>query len=227
MSDFEDLVPEHVEHLGVSSRDYALLVRTVEVDVPVQPQLRPVTVHHPDEGLEPDVGVVFRVPETEWRRVGDEDAGFLPPEETAPSYPGGEGARPAAHLALRVLVGAAGVQARPGEPSQQDAIALLILHLHDPAVQRRASAGVLGAGGIWVVVAEDVVDGDAEEGDQVLQVGEGKVAAGDHSFDVPGVGVEARSLEYRLHPVADAQDLHARRFTISWSALRPTGTTPP
>src|SRR5918994_2554231 len=203
----DDPVPEDVYDLGSAPVRDPLLVGSVQVLVPVQPQGGLVAVYEVQERLEADVGLVLGVAEAEGRGVGDEDLRSLSPGEPATQDPHRERPGPEAHLALRVLVGAAGVETRAGEPGNHDP-AGFAFYIHDPAVERGAAFGVLGGVGVGVVVAQDVVDRDAEEGDDVLQVVEGKITAGDHGLHPLRVGVEARPVEHRLHPVADAQELH-------------------
>src|SRR5919107_377320 len=54
------------------------------------------------------------------------------------------------------------------------------------------------------------------EGDDVVKVVERQVAAGDHGLDPSSVRREARPVEHRLYPVADAQYLHVRRSITSF-----------
>src|SRR5215208_6710984 len=207
----DDPVPEHVDDLGLTPAHYPLAFRPVEMDVSVQPQGGLVAVYEPEEGLEAYVGLVLGVAEAERRGVGDEYTRCRPSGEPAPQDAGRERPGPAAHLALRVLVRAARVQSGAGEPGKNHSV-----RFYDPAVERRATRGVFRAVGGGVVVAENVVDRHAEEGDDVVKVVERQVAAGDHSLHSSSVRSEARPVEHRLHPVADAQDLHVRRSITSF-----------
>jgi hypothetical protein len=65
-------MPEDVYYLGFSPCDDPLLVRPVQVHVPVQPQGRLVAVYEVNERLEAYMGVVLAVPEAERRGVGHE-----------------------------------------------------------------------------------------------------------------------------------------------------------
>src|SRR5918992_5437412 len=159
----DDPVAEDVYNLRVAPARDPPSLRPVQVDVAVQPRGGPVAVYEPEKRLEADVGVVLLVAESEGRGVGDEDARPRASEEPAAQDPGRERPGPEAHLALRVLVRAAGVQARAGEPGEHEAAGFAVC-LYDPAVERGAALRVLRAFGPRVVVAQDVVDRDAEEG---------------------------------------------------------------
>src|SRR4028119_2239654 len=203
----QNTVAEHVDDLRIAPVWDPLLVRAVKVDVPVQPQRRPVAVDQAQEGLETDVGPVLPVPEAEGRRVGDKNPRRRTPEEASAPDPGRQPPRPAAHLAPRVLVRTAGVHRRAGEPGERHAL-LASSHLYHPAVQGYAAAWVLRTVGGGVVVAQDVVDRGAEEGYDVLQVVEGEVPAGDDRLRPPRVGVQTRPVPHGLHLIAYAQNLH-------------------
>src|SRR5215203_5939089 len=81
------------------------------------------------------------------------------------------------------------------------------LRINYPSVERCAAAGVLRTIRAGIVVSEHVVERDAEKGDDVLEVIEGQVPAGDHRLDASGIGGQVRAVEHRLHPVADAEYL--------------------
>src|SRR5919107_4003405 len=211
VSHFDDPVPEHVDYLGLTPAHYPLALRPVEVNVPVQPQGGLVAVYKPEEGLEAYVGLVLGVAEAERRGVGDEYARCRTSGEHAPQDAGRERPGPAAHLALRVLVRAARVQSGAGEPGENHSGGF-----YDPAVEWRAARRVFRPVGRGVVVAENVIDGHAEEGDDVVKVVERQVAAGTHGLHLSSVRREARPVEHRLNPVADAQDLHVRRSITSF-----------
>src|SRR5918994_7511605 len=130
-SHLDDPVPEDVDDLGLTPAHYPLALRPVEVNVPVQPQVGLVAVYEPEEGLEAYVGLILGVAEAERRGVGDEYARCRTSGEPAPQDAGRERLGPAAHLALRVLVRAARVQARAGEPSEDD----FACYVHDPTIE--------------------------------------------------------------------------------------------
>src|SRR4028119_1670964 len=75
----QNTVAEHVDDLRIAPVWDPLLVRAVKVDVPVQPQRRPVAVDQAQEGLETDVGPVLPVPAAEGRRAGDKNPRRSPP----------------------------------------------------------------------------------------------------------------------------------------------------
>jgi hypothetical protein len=204
MSNVEDSVSVDVDDLGVSLLPDPLLIRPIKVNVSVQPQGWLVPVDEVHKRLEAYVCHILLVPKAERGGVGREDPGPGTADEAPATDSDRERPRPAAHVALGVLVGATGVKSRPGEPREHRTTAF---HLHDPAVERRAATGVLGAFGTRIVVSEHVVDGDAEEGDDVFEVIERQVTAGDHRLDAPGIGGQVRTVQHRLDPVADAEYL--------------------
>jgi hypothetical protein len=212
-----------VDYFGRSLLYDTLLVRAVEVHVPVQPEGRLVPVDEIHERPEADVGHILRIAEAERRRVSDEDPGFRTADEAPATDPDRERPDPAAHLALRVLVGTARVKGRTGEPGEHHAAFLL----HDPPVERCAAARVLGALRAGVVVPEDVVDGDAEKGDDVLEVIEGQIPAGDHRFDPSRIRGQIRAVEHWLHLVADAEYLHEQLPITPQSITDKIATTGP
>ena len=111
-----------VDDLGVSFLSDPLLIRPIEMHVPVQPQGRMVPVDEVEERFEAYVGHILLVPETERRGVGGEDTWLRTADEApvtaatrpssgpgmpAPQDAGRERPRPAAHLTLGILVGTA------------------------------------------------------------------------------------------------------------------------
>src|ERR687896_1049029 len=166
-----------------------------------------VPVDEVKEGFEAHVGHILLVPEAERRGVGNEDCGLRSADEGSATDPDRERPRPAAHVALGILVGAARVNRRPREPRKHHPAAFA-LRLHNPSIQRCAPPGVLVAIGAWVVVTKHVVDRDAEKGDDVFEVIERQVPAGDHRLDAPGIGGQVRTVQHPLYPVADAEYLH-------------------
>src|SRR5215218_1027849 len=143
----DDPVPEHVDDLGLTPAHYPLALRPVKMDVSVQPQGGLVAVYEPEEGLEAYVGLILGVAEAERRGVGDEYARYRTSGEPAPQDAGRERLGPAAHLALRILVRAARVQARAGEPGEKYSVGS-----YDPAVEWRAARRVFRPVGRGVVV---------------------------------------------------------------------------
>src|SRR5215212_1017836 len=238
----EDSVAVDVDDLGVSLLLDPLLIRPIKVYMSVQPQGRLVPVDEVKEGFEAHVGHILLVPEAERRGVGREDPGLGTADEATATDPDRERPRPAAHVALRILVGAARVNRRPREPRKHHSAAFA-LRLHNPSVQRRAATRVLRAFGVGIVVSKYVVDRDAEKGDDVLEVIERQVPAGDHRLDAPGIGVQVWTVQHPLHPVADAEYLHvcipvtsqsipffagdARSSTRTVAAPAPCGDTRP
>src|SRR5919112_3937683 len=197
----EDSVAVDVDDLGASLLSDPLLIRPIKVYVSVQPQGWCVPVDEVYKALEAYVGNIILVPKTERRGVGSEDRGLRTADEAPATDSDRERPRPAAHVTLGILVGTARVKGRPGEPSEYHTA----LRLHNPTVKRRAATGVFGA---WIVVSKHVVDRDTEKGDDVFEVIERQVPAGDHRLDAPGIGGEVRTVQHPLHPVADAEYLH-------------------
>lgn len=195
-----------VDDLGVSLLSDPFLIRPIKVYVPVQPQGRMVPVDEVHKRLEANMGNILLVPEAERRGVGREDPGLGTADEAPATDPDRERPRPAAHVALGILVGTAGVKGRPGEPREHHTAALAF-RLHNPTVERRAPTGVFRAFGAWIVVTKHVVDGDAEKGDYVFEIIERQVTAGDHRLDIPGIGGQVRTVQHRFDPVADAEYL--------------------
>ena len=103
----EDSVAVDVDDLGVSFLSDPLLIRPIEMHVPVQPQGRMVPVDEVEERFEAYVGHILLVPETERRGVGGEDAWLRTADEAPVTDPDRERPRPAAHLTLGILVGTA------------------------------------------------------------------------------------------------------------------------
>jgi hypothetical protein len=193
-----------VDDLGVSLLPDPLLIRPIKVNVSMQPQGWFMPVDEVHKGFETYVCHILLVPEAEWGGVGREDPGPGTANEAPATDSGRKRPRPTAHVALGILVGTAGVKRRPGESRDRQTAAF---HLHDPTVERRAATGVLGAFWAWIVVPKHVVDRDPEERDDVFEVIERQVAAGDHRLDTPGIGGQVRAVQHRLHPVADAEYL--------------------
>src|SRR5215211_915345 len=203
----EDSVSVDVDDLGVSLLSDPLLIRPIKVYVSVQPQGWFMPVDEVYKGLEAYVGHIILVPEAERRGVGREDPGLGTADKAPATDSDRECPRPAAHVALGILVGTARVKRRPREPREYHTAAFA-LRLHNPTVKRRAATGVLGAFGAWIVVSKHVVETATEKGDDVFEVIERQVPAGNHRFDSPGIGGKVRTVQHPLHLVADAEDLH-------------------
>ncbi len=194
-----------VDDLGLSLPSDPFLIRPIKVYVSVSPQgwLMPVDEVH--KRLEANMGNILLVPEAERRGVGREDPGLGTADEAPATDPDRERPRPAAHVSLGILIGTAGVKRRSGETREYNTAAF---HLHDLTVKRRAATRELGTFWARIVVSKQVVDRDPEESDDVFEVIERQVTAGDHRLDAPGIGVQVRTVQHRLDPVADAEDFH-------------------
>ena len=175
VSHLDDPVPEDVDDLGLTPAHYPLALRPAEVNVPVQPQGGLVAVYEPEEGLEAYVGLVLGVAEAERRGVGDEYTRYRRPASLRHRM------RAESALARRRIwrsvywFGPPEYSREPESPARTTP---------SPSTIRPSSGGnprgtrAVGEGS-WL---PRTVDRHAEEGDDVVQVVERQVAAGDHSL---------------------------------------------
>ena len=146
---------------------------------------------------------VFAVPEPERRRVGNEDLrDRFPKNLRRRTFADRDLARRRICRPVYWL----GPKEYAAEPERPATVT-------PPTSSTSPSSGVQPPGcslppGAGVVVAEHVVDRHAEKRNDVLQVSERQVAAGDDGFNARRVIIQARTVEQLLHPVADAEDLH-------------------
>src|SRR5688572_8557289 len=110
MLHIEDSVAVDVDDPGVSSPLDPLLIRPIKVYVSVQPKGWFVPVDEVDKRLEAHVGHILLVSEAERRGVRRKDAGLGTADDVSATDSDRERLRPAAHVALGILVGTAGVK---------------------------------------------------------------------------------------------------------------------
>lgn len=186
------------------------------VDVPVNREERAEVPDEAHKRGEPDVRSVLRLGKTERRRVGDEDVELASLVHASQPEVDLELQRTAAHLRLGVLVGSIPVAQAAAQSGDTEAELIRNMSVDVDAAlgtEYRRLAAVGHPGQVnrlkaCVVVARDIQERNVQLADQVLEVVERQVAAGEYQ-----VGLDRRqpvAVQAFVDFVGDGEDARRR-----------------